>query len=91
MERDWGVTVSPFESFNGLSGRGDFAENAAFHADHDQRRVVQDGIARSAGITHRDTAIPEVDGGTQGRADAHLGGNAGYDECFNPVLGQHLL
>jgi len=64
--------ASQYQSFEDLGGGSDFAKDAALHTDHDQRSFVQVGFARMRGITHRETAIPEVDGGTQRRADAYL-------------------
>jgi len=55
VDRSW------CERLNDLGGCGDFAEDAAFYADHGQCSFVQVGISRRAGITHRDTAVPKVD------------------------------
>jgi len=52
------------ESLDNRCGRGDFAENAAFHANHDQRGLVQGRITGSAGIADSDTTVTKIDSGT---------------------------
>jgi hypothetical protein len=79
------------KSFENLSGCGNLAVDTVFHTDHRQGRLVQGWIARHAGIAHRDTTIPEIDGSAQGRADAYVCGDTRQDQRFNAALGHCLL
>src|ERR1044072_6562039 len=67
------------------------AKDSDFLLDHCQRRLVQDRVARRAGIAHSDAPVAEINGGSQCRTHTDFCRDARLISLSIPRAVRHLL